>query len=148
MSDPDPMVELAAGLTAIAAEYEAALEGAVDEHALRTANGRFLGPQGSLTLLMKRMPELPGDRRKEFGQQGNALKQAITTAFDGHLLRIARALREAELTGPALDVSLPARPRPVGRLHPITRLQDELLDIFASLGFEAADGPDIDFHEN
>ena len=148
MSDHDPMVELSAGLAAIAAEYEAALASAVDEHALRTANGRFVGPQGSLTLLMKRMPELPGDRRKEFGQQGNALKQAITGAFDEHLLRIAQAIRQAELTGPALDVSLPARARPVGRLHPITRIQDELLDIFTSLGFEVADGPDIDFHEN
>ncbi|MCA9579123.1 MAG: phenylalanine--tRNA ligase subunit alpha [Polyangiales bacterium] len=148
MSEVDPMVEFEAVLAQIEGEYEGALTQAADEHALRAANARFVGAQGSLTLLMKRMPELPGNRRKEFGQKGNALKQAIAAAFEGHLDRIARAIRQAELEGPALDVSLPSRARPIGRLHPIQRIQHELLDIFETLGFEVADGPDIDFHEN
>ena len=47
-----------------------------------------------------------------------------------------------------MRASLPSRARPIGRLHPIQRIQHELLDIFETLGFEVADGPDIDFHEN
>ncbi len=148
MSEKDPLEQFDAGLAEVESAYEAALAGATDEHTLRAANARFVGPQGALTGLMKLMPKLPGDRRKEYGQKSNALKQAVSAAFEAHLKRIADALREAELTGPALDVSLPARPRTVGRLHPITRIQHELLDIFESLGFEVADGPDIDFHEN
>lgn len=136
------------GLMDIRSGYEAAYAGAENERELREANARLLGPQGTLTNLMKLMRDLPGDRRREFGQRANELKQAVSAHFDSRLDALFRAAREAELTGPALDVTLPSRRAQHGRLHPITRIKHELLDIFTSLGFEQADGPEVDHFAN
>ena len=148
MSEVDPLRAFEDGLREVEEAYGEALSAASDEHALRAANARFVGPSGALTKLMKLMPKLPGDRRREMGQRSNALKQAVVGEFEAALARIARAARDAELSGPALDVTLPGRERAAGRIHPIVRIERELLDIFTSLGFEIADGPDVDLHEN
>lgn len=140
--------EFEAGVEKVQAEYAAQFAVAMDEQALRLVNARLVGPSGELTLLMKLMPKLPGAMRKELGQRANAVKAEVSTAFDDALAALARRAREAELTGPSLDVTMPARDVSSGRLHPITRIKDELLAIFASLGFEAAEGPEIDLHEN
>jgi phenylalanyl-tRNA synthetase alpha chain len=136
------------GLGSAAAEYRAAFEAARDESGLRAANARYSGPSGLLTKLMKLMPELPKERRRELGQRANELKQEIERAFDAQLLALANAARQAELSGPALDVTLPGQGARVGALHPLTRVKHELLDIFVALGFEIADGPEVDLHEN
>ena len=79
---------------------------AADEQSLRAINARFVGAQGSLTSLMKLMRELPGDRRREFGQRANEVKGKVTEGFEARLAAIASAEREAELNGPAIDVTL------------------------------------------
>jgi phenylalanyl-tRNA synthetase alpha chain len=94
------------------------------------------------------MPELPKDQRKELGQRANQLKQAIGAAFQARLDALARAEREAELSGPSLDVSLPGRGADIGRLHPLSRVKHEVLDVLVSLGFCVVDGPEVDLHEN
>lgn len=132
------------GLARIAAEHEQAFAAATDETTLRAANARFAGPSGELTALLKLMPSLPGDRRKELGQKANQVKTAITAAFDVRLGAIARAAREADLNGPSIDVSLPGRGTRPGRPHPITATIEELLDGFASLGFEIAESREIE----
>lgn len=140
--------EFERGVARVRAEYAEAFEAAADEHALRAANARFVGPSGELTGLMKLMPKLPGDRRKELGQLANTAKSEVQTAFDAALVSLARKIRDAELTGPTLDVTMPGRDVAAGRMHPITRIKDELLSIFSSLGFDTAEGPEIDLHEN
>ena len=136
------------GLAEIDAGFAQEYAEAADEQSLRAINARFVGAQGSLTSLMKLMRELPGDRRREFGQRANEVKSKVTDGFDARLAAIATAERDAELNGPAIDVTLPARRHAPGRLHPVTRVKNELLDIFASLGFEQADGPEIDHFAN
>jgi phenylalanyl-tRNA synthetase alpha chain len=118
------------------------------EHELREQNARLLGPSGELTALMKRMKEVPGDKKRELGQRSNAVKQEVERAFDDALKSLARKAREAELSGPAIDPTLPGRNARVGRLHPITQVTYRLLDVFASLGFDVADGPEIDLHKH
>jgi phenylalanyl-tRNA synthetase alpha chain len=145
--DTEAVARFEEGLRKVAAEYPAAFAGAGDEQALRAANARFAGPQGELTQLMKLMPKLPGDRRRELGQRANAIKQEVQKAFEERLAALARAARQAELSGPPIDVTLPGRGAPVGKAHPIMRVRDELLDVFLSLGFDVADGPEVDFHE-
>jgi phenylalanyl-tRNA synthetase alpha chain len=135
------------GLARVEAEHGPAFESAADEHALREANARFVGPQGALTRLMKKMREVPADRRRELGQRANAVKSAVAVAFEARIEALAGAAREAELSAPPLDVTLPGRrPRP-GRLHPITRVTHELFEIFESLGFDVAVGPEVDLYE-
>ena len=144
----DAVAAFEQGLERCAAEYPAAFERAEGEHALRAANARFAGPSGELTLLMKRMPELPSDRRRDLGQRANKLKNEIQDAFNARLAGLAARAREQELSGPHLDVSLPGRGLPAGRLHPLTRAKHELLDIFQSMGFDIADGPEVDLYEH
>ncbi|MFW6050203.1 MAG: phenylalanine--tRNA ligase subunit alpha [Myxococcota bacterium] len=147
MSDDQAVARFEGGLAEVARTYRPAFDAASSEHALREINARYVGPQGELTQLLKLMPELPKERRRELGQRANALKKEIQQAFDGALEVLHRGEREAELAGPMLDVTLPGRgPRP-GRLHPIGRVTDELLDIFTSLGFVVADGPEVELHE-
>ena len=148
MGDADVVVAFEQSLGELSADYGPAFGAAMDEQSLRNQNARLLGPQGALTKLLKRMPELPKERRREMGQRANQLKQAIEAAFAARLQAIENAAREAELSGPALDVSLPGYGRPMGRLHPLTRVKHELLDIFQAIGFDVADGPEVDSHEN
>ena len=144
----DALKKFEAGLDEIAAGYQEAFASTSSEQTLREVNARFVGPQGSLTRLMKTMRDVPGEHRRELGQKSNALKQQIATLFDSQLEAIHAAARKAELEGPALDVSLPGRAHKPGRLHPITRVKHELFDIFTSMGFEISTGPEIDTHAN
>jgi phenylalanyl-tRNA synthetase alpha chain len=148
MAEPDAVQRFEDGLAQIRGSFGQALRAATDEPQLRLINGRYVGPQGELTMLLKLMPGLPGDRRRDLGQAANTLKQQIQTAFDGALQAMRRRAREAELTGPALDVTLPGRWQMPGRLHPITRVRNDVLDIFVSLGFDIADGPEVELYEN
>ncbi|MGB5221108.1 MAG: hypothetical protein WBN60_08775, partial [Polyangiales bacterium] len=148
MAEPDAVQTFEDGLNEIRGAYGDALRAAKDEPELRLINGRYVGPQGELTKLLKLMPKLPGDRRRELGQAANALKQEIQATFDAALHAIHRGAREAELTGPALDITLPGRWQMPGRLHPITRIRNEVLEIFLSLGFDIADGPEVELYEN
>ena len=144
----DILTEIDSSLASVRAAYAAAFEQSRSEHELREHNARYLGPAGELTLLMKRMREVPNDKKREVGQKTNALKAEIERAFDARLLGLKRALREAELSGPMLDASLPGRNLRLGRLHPITQVIYQLLDVFTAMGFEVADGPEIDLHEH
>ena len=144
----DVVARFEAGLERSAADYRAAFASAADEHALRTANARLLGPSGELTQLLKLMPELPNEQRKGLGRRANELKNEIQSAFNERLAQLERAAREAELQATPLDVSLPGRGRQPGRLHPLTRVKQDLLDVFVALGFDIADGPEIDLHEH
>jgi phenylalanyl-tRNA synthetase alpha chain len=136
------------GLGHAAADYAAAFEVARDEPALRAAHARYTGPNGALTRLMKLMPELPKEQRRELGQRANQLKLQLEQAFELRLAALVRASREAELSGPALDVSLPGYGASFGHAHPLTRIKHELLDLFSGLGFDVVDGPEVDLHEN
>jgi phenylalanyl-tRNA synthetase alpha chain len=147
MADTDIVQEFESVLSRMREAFSSAFDSARTEHELREHNARFVGPQGDLTQLMKRMREVPGDRKKELGQKTNALKSAIDAAFDARLVALARALREAELTGPFIDATLPGRGERVGRLHPLTQVTYHLLDVFAQMGFDVADGPEVDRHE-
>ena len=148
MAEPDAVQSFENGLAEIRGSYARALDQATDEPALRVINGRYVGPQGDLTRLLKLMPKLPGDRRRELGQRANTLKQEIQHTFEHALEGIHRRAREAELTGPALDVTLPGRWQMPGRLHPITRVRNDALEIFVALGFDVADGPEVELYEN
>jgi phenylalanyl-tRNA synthetase alpha chain len=144
----DAVTRFDEGLRSISAELEAgAFDAAKTEHELREINARFVGANGSLTNVLKLMRELPGDQRKPKGQAANEVKQRVEALFEARLQALHREAREADLKAP-FDVTLPGRGVMPGRLHPITRVRHELLDIFESLGFEVVDGPEIDLHEN
>ena len=143
----DILQEFESAIERMRGAYAAAFEGSRSEHELREHNARFVGPTGELTALMKRMREVPGDKKREIGQKSNALKTEVETAFEAGLLQLIRAARQAELSGPLIDASLPGRNVRLGRLHPITQVTHQLLDVFESMGFYVADGPEVDLHK-
>jgi phenylalanyl-tRNA synthetase alpha chain len=123
------------------------LEPRQQEHRIREIYARFTGQDGLLTRMAKLMREIAPDQKKAAGVTLNQLRSWLERDFEDALEELAERAREADLKAP-FDVTLPGRGVMPGRLHPITRVRHELLDIFESLGFEVVDGPEIDLHEN
>lgn len=107
-----------------------------------------LGKKGKITDMMKGLGQLSGDERKEVGANLNKAKTDILEKIEQKKEDLARAEMEVKLAGEKLDVTLPIRPEQKGSIHPITQTIDEIVEIFADMGFTVAEGPDIedDFH--
>jgi phenylalanyl-tRNA synthetase alpha chain len=137
--------EIRAGLVALGERFRESFARAADEQALRNAKAEVLGKNGDLTKLLKLMAKVDADQRKSIGEQVNAVKNGVETAFDERLAAILKAERDADLAARPFDLTLPGRvPAQRGHLHPITQVKDEILDIFRSLGFEVSWGPEVD----
>ncbi|MBM4263559.1 MAG: phenylalanine--tRNA ligase subunit alpha [Deltaproteobacteria bacterium] len=107
-----------------------------------------LGRSGSLTLRLRGLKDLPAEERPRAGQELNQLRQALEAELEERL-RVVKERRQAQaLQAERLDVTLPGTRWERGRLHPLTLVIDEIIDIFAGMGFEVARGPDIedDYH--
>ncbi len=127
-------------LEALRDEAVAAIAAAPDAAALEALRVQYLGRKGALKALMTRLPQLPPDEKPAAGKLANEVKRAIEQALAGRQDGVA-APRSA---GPAIDVTVPGTRRRLGTRHPITQTNDELVAIFARLGFETAYGPEID----
>jgi phenylalanyl-tRNA synthetase alpha chain len=116
--------------------------------ALEQAKARFLGKNGSITERLKALGKLSADERKAAGAAINAAKSSIETALEARREALREAELEARLAEEALDVTLPGRGSGSGGLHPVTRTLERIEALFRSIGFEVADGPEIetDFH--
>jgi phenylalanyl-tRNA synthetase alpha chain len=115
-----------------------------DAAELEQAKARFLGKAGALTDLLKGLGKLPAEERREAGSRINAAKDQLEAALAARREALARVKLDARLAEEALDVTLPGRGSGRGRLHPITRTQDRIEAIFRSIGFDVADGPEIE----
>ncbi len=135
-------------LEAIEREIDAAFPSVRDDNELRQVFARFLGREGSLTLIMKRMPELAPADKKSFGQRVNATKQRAEKARDDSEARLKHEARARELEVEPIDVTLPGRTPRVGRIHPIMRVMHDIVDTFVSLGFDVAEGPESEYALN
>ncbi|UCH17544.1 MAG: phenylalanine--tRNA ligase subunit alpha [Burkholderiales bacterium] len=111
---------------------------------LENAKARYLGKAGRLTDLLKGLATLGADEKKTRGAQINAAKQAIEAALNERRQELADAELERQLKAQALDVTLPGRRRGSGGLHPVSRTMERIEAIFASMGFDVADGPEIE----
>ena len=107
-----------------------------------------LGKKGRITGLMKSLHALSVDQKRQYGQALNQLKNRISQAVDDQKMRLEEAELTARIATEHLDVTLPARPETEGCIHPISQVMDEIVEIFATMGFSVAEGPDIedDFH--
>ena len=107
-----------------------------------------LGRRGRITALMKGLGGLPAEERKAAGRTLNTLKDAVAQAIDARRAGLEDAALDFRLAGERIDITLPARPAPDGRIHPISQAIEEMVAIFRQMGFAVAEGPDIedDFH--
>jgi phenylalanyl-tRNA synthetase alpha chain len=109
---------------------------------------RVLGRGGELTDVMRRMREVAAEERPAIGQLVNQIKREIESRIDALQERLRAAALERSLSEARLDVTLPGARIPRGRLHPLTLVMEQMLDIFASMGFEVVATQDVedDFH--
>lgn len=145
----DVGAEIVRGLEALGERFRAEFAAAENEQALRQVRADVLGKKGELTRLLKLMAGVPGEQRRAIGEQVNTAKRQVEEAFEQRLAALERAARAADLNASPLDLTLPGRvPAPRGHLHPVTQVLDEILDIFASLGFQIEWGPEVEFESN
>src|SRR5205823_9402301 len=108
------------------------------------AKAGFLGKSGELTALQSTLKSLSPEQRKEFGAKFNAAKQQVEGALEARRAELADAKLNARLSEEALDVTLPGRGRGRGAVHPVIRTWQRIESIWRSIGFEVADGPEIE----
>ncbi len=124
------------------------IAGAADLETLEALRVSVLGKKGSLTGLMKSLGALSPEERKEFGAALNATKETVSAALEERKSALETVALNARLARESIDPTLSARPESTGRVHPISQTMDEIVTIFAQMGFAVAEGPDIedDFH--
>jgi phenylalanyl-tRNA synthetase alpha chain len=131
-------------LDSIVTAAQTAFNAAATPAELENAKAQFLGKQGQLTELMKGMAALSVEEKKTRGAAINVAKQAVEAALNARRQALADAELNKQLKAEALDVSLPGRQRGMGGLHPIALAWDRIEQIFGSMGFDVADGPEIE----
>ena len=129
---------------AIVAEALGAFAGIDDADALEKAKARYLGKSGALTELLKGLGKLPAAERPAMGSRINLAKDKLEEALRARRETIQSRRLEMKLREEALDVTLPGRGQHVGGLHPVTRTLERVEMLFHSVGFEVADGPEIE----
>ena len=111
---------------------------------LENAKARYLGKAGRVTELLKALGALPPEEKRSRGALINAAKQQVEGALNERRQALAEAELERQLQAEALDVTLPGRQRGFGALHPVSRTMERIEQIFGSMGFDVADGPEIE----
>jgi phenylalanyl-tRNA synthetase alpha chain len=122
------------------------IAGAGDEAALEAVRVAALGKKGAISALLATMGSIPPEERKTRGPLVNGLKDRVTEALATRKGELARAALNNRLAAETVDVTLPVREAAAetGRIHPISQVIDELITIFADMGFAVAEGPDIE----
>lgn len=105
---------------------------------------RYLGRNGILTELLHKIVSLPQEERPEFGKDANILKEKLQKEIDEKLTSLSRAEEEKKLKEEFIDTTLPGTPKELGHIHPIKQTMQEIIDIFAKMGFEVAEGPEVE----
>jgi phenylalanyl-tRNA synthetase alpha chain len=133
-------------LPKLEADISAAIAEAVDEQALEAVRVAALGKKGSVSELMKGLGGMSAEERQTAGPALNGLKTRITEALAARKATLAEAALEARLAHEKIDVTLPVRENATdeGRIHPLSQVLDEVIAIFADMGFAYEQGPDIE----
>ncbi|MET0569397.1 MAG: phenylalanine--tRNA ligase subunit alpha [Hyphomicrobiaceae bacterium] len=117
-----------------------------DLTALEQVRIAALGRKGQVSELMAELGKLPPDQRKAFGQAVNAVKTRVGDALDARKADLEKAALGQRLATEQVDITLPVRlgPQADGRVHPVSQVYDEIVEIFGDMGFAVAEGPDIE----
>jgi phenylalanyl-tRNA synthetase alpha chain len=142
------MTSVAAGsdLQALEKELLGGIAGAGDLAAIEQVRISVLGKKGRIAELMATLGKLPPEERKAFGQSVNEIKSRISEALDARKSSLEGEALAKRLESERADVTLPVRVGGVaeGRIHPVSQVYDECVEIFADMGFSVAEGPDIE----
>ncbi|MEO0568238.1 MAG: phenylalanine--tRNA ligase subunit alpha [Pseudomonadota bacterium] len=125
-------------------KYLTAIADAADEAALEELRVQAVGKKGEVALQMRELGKMTPEERQVMGPKLNSLKDEINAALTAKKAALADAELDARLREEWLDVTLPARGRPRGTIHPVSQVTEEVTAIFADMGFSVAEGPQIE----
>ena len=128
-------------------EALAALEAVEDGNALTAWHRCYLGKKGALTLLLRSVGELPKEERPAFGKAANQAKVVLEAAYQSRAEALRQEEMQRELEQGAIDVTLPGRPTGPGHLHITTQTLRQIYAIFAAMGFQVYEAPDVETDE-
>ena len=131
-------------LDTLRTETDAALQAAADLREWDAVRVGVLGKNGRLTGLLKELGRASPEERRERGAALNRLKDDLAARIEARRAALDAAALDARLAAERIDVTLPPRPSPAGLIHPISRTAEEMAAIFGAMGFEIAEGPDIE----
>ncbi len=114
------------------------------EESLRAWNNRYFGKHGEMAQALKEVGKVPAAERPAYGQEANRIKQALLSRYENALSSHKERELARSLSSDALDVTLPGRPAPRGRLHPATQTLRRIYAIFADLGFQIYRSRDVE----
>ncbi len=133
-------------LSELATKAEAEIAAAPDEAAVEALRVRYVGRRdGEITKAMRELPTLPPGERPAYGAAANAARERIEAALERRTAALREASLARDLSAGAVDLTLPPRRVRVGRYHSITRTIREISRIFAGMGFEAVEGPEVEW---
>ncbi len=132
------------GIDTLKARYLAAISAAPDEAGLEAVRLAALGKKGEISLKMRDLGQMDPAQRQAAGAMLNALKDEIDAALRARKAALGDAALDERLRAEWLDVTLPARSRPRGTVHPVSQVMEELTAIFADMGFAVAEGPQVE----
>ena len=115
---------------------------------IESARVKYVGRKGVVTLLLRRLGEVPPDQRKEVGKSLNEVKEHIISCLESRKSQLKEAGLESDLRKESLDISLPGRAIRVGTLHPTIKVMDEIVQILLGMGFTSVEGPEIETEYN
>ncbi len=135
-------------LEALKTEVLDRLERCASDQEIEQIRVESLGRKGKLTLLLRGLRELPAEERPALGEQLNRLRTFLESRIEARFNEIKEREKERILREQRVDISLPGSRWEPGRMHPLTAVMDEIIDVFFGMGFEIARGPDIedDYH--
>lgn len=139
---------LEAKLAELEAHARRQLEAASVPEELERVRVEILGRKGALAEISKRLGQLAPEERARAGKLLNAVKQTVEQLLEERKSAFQAAATEARLQAEWVDLTLPAPPPPPGHLHPISRIEAEIEDVFTSLGFTVLDGPEVETEYN
>jgi phenylalanyl-tRNA synthetase alpha chain len=125
-------------------QAEAELSSVNDEISLQNIKAKFVGRKGVITEILKGMKDIPGSDRPRMGKLINETKTFVEDLIDSRLNEIRDEKKRRSLYEEKIDVTLPGRGMPVGARHPITQVMEEITAIFERMGFEVAEGPEVE----
>lgn len=109
---------------------------------------KYLGKKGELTIILKGMGKLSAEERTVVGKVGNEVRTAIEEGINNAKTELKKAEQAKKLAEEVIDVTMPSKEFKVGKKHPITKIIDEVTDIFIGMGFSIAEGPEVETVRN
>ncbi|MBI1831366.1 MAG: phenylalanine--tRNA ligase subunit alpha [Planctomycetes bacterium] len=123
------------------------LDACADEAALRAWNTKYFGANGEVVAALKAIGGIPKEERRAYGQEANRIKESLTSASERKAVEFKERALNASLTANPLDVTLPGRPAPRGRLHVATQVMRQITAVFADMGFQVYRSREVESDE-